>query len=228
MKMKFEATLKRTEAQPGAPPWHARKIAVPVLGVIAATAVILGLTASTVILLLSTGRGTNTSPQARPAAVFLKTDTATQGNWKGVYGSAGFTLASDAANLPAYARIVLPGKSNTATWIDHTDQPRALQRFNTGDRIGAAWFNFSAFTIDVNLTGDKMHRVAFYLLDWDSTTRVENIVVADGMNGRTLDVHQASKFAGGQYLVYNMSGHVIVRVTPVAGANAVLSAVFFD
>jgi hypothetical protein len=52
--------------------------------------------------------------------------------------------------------------------------------------------------------------------------------VLDGMNGQALDVRQASKFTDGQYLVWKMSGHVTIRITPTGGANGVVSAVFFD
>lgn len=228
MKIKFEATIRRPAGTPGTTPWYARKVAAPLWAVLAALAAVLALTALAIVLLPPTSRQANTGPQAPPAAVFLKTDAATQGNWKGVYGSTGFALANDAKNLPPFARIVLPGTGHTATWIDRINQPRALQKLNPPNRIAAAWFGFSPFNIDVNLTGDKMHRVAVYLLDWDSIARAETIEVVDAMNQKALDIRQVSKFTDGQYLVWNMSGHLIIRVTPVAGANAVVSGVFFD
>jgi hypothetical protein len=36
-----------------------------------------------------------------------------------------------------------------------------------------------------------------------------------------------SAFTSGQYLVWNLSGHVTLRVTKTAGTNAVVSGVFF-
>jgi hypothetical protein len=233
MKMKLEATLKRTEAQPGVSPWHARKVVVPVLGVIAAAAVILGLAASTVILLLSTSRGTNTGPQAPPSAVFLRTDTTTQGNWKEKYGSAGFVLANDGQNIPAYARIVLPSKSSTAvsgtsTWGDSIENVRGLQKVTDRSRIAGHWYGFSTFNIDVDLRDEKTHQLSLYLVDWDSDARIENIEVLDAVRQKMLDLRQVSKFTGGQYLVWNISGRVIIRAVPVAGANAVISGLFLD
>src|SRR5206468_1533628 len=38
-------------------------------------------------------------------AVFVKTDAATQGNWQGVYGADGHSLANDASSLPSYAQL---------------------------------------------------------------------------------------------------------------------------
>src|ERR1017187_5987493 len=207
MKMEFEATLKRTEARPGASPWHTRKIAVPVVGVVAATAVILGLTASTVILLLSPSRGTNTGPQAPPSAVFLKSDKTTQGNWRGKYGFAGFALANDSKNIPPYARIVYPSKgtasaTGTSTWADATGDVRALQKVTAGSRIAGHWYGFSPFSIDIDLRDEKTHQVSLYLVDWDSNVRVENIEVVDAVSKKILDLQQVSKFDGGQYLVW--------------------------
>jgi hypothetical protein len=225
MKIKLEATLKRTEAKPGASPGHARKIAV--------AAVILGLTAAAVMLLWSTSRGRITGPQAPPSAVFLKSDTTTQGNWRGKYGSAGFALANNGQNIPAYASIVLPrksrtGVSGTSTWGDFVGSVRGLQKVTDRSRIAGHWYGFSTFSIDVNLRDDKTHQLSLYLVDWDSTSRVETVEILNTINQKMLDIRQISKFTDGEYLVWNVSGHVMIRVTPVAGANAVVSGVFFD
>jgi hypothetical protein len=37
---------------------------------------------------------------AANSATFVTTDTATQGNWKGVYGSDGYSVINDAASYP--------------------------------------------------------------------------------------------------------------------------------
>jgi len=47
-------------------------------------------------------------------------------------------------------------------------------------------------------------------------------------NRVTLDSRTIGSFTSGQYLVWNLSGHVIVRFTnTVPGSNAVLSGIFF-
>src|SRR5262249_53671375 len=51
----------------------------------------------------------NTGSSA-PTALFLGTDTTTQGNWKGVYGSDGYVLAQDASSLPSYAKLTQLGQ----------------------------------------------------------------------------------------------------------------------
>jgi len=43
-----------------------------------------------------------------------------------------------------------------------------------------------------------------------------------------LSTQNAQSFSGGTYLVWNLQGHVIVRITSTGGSNAVLSGLFFD
>jgi hypothetical protein len=51
--------------------------------------------------------------------------------------------------------------------------------------------------------------------------------ILDG-NNTLLDSRAASSFINGQYLVWNLSGHVVVRITNTnPPSNAVLSGLFF-
>jgi hypothetical protein len=45
-------------------------------------------------------------------------------------------------------------------------------------------------------------------------------------NNTLLDSRSVSSFVNGQYLVWNLSGHVIVKITNTS-SNAVLSGLFF-
>src|SRR5207248_1594584 len=82
--------------------------------------------------------------------------------------------------------------------------------------------------VDVNLTDGQSHRLALYALDWDRLGRSERVDVLDASSGAVLDTRTLSSFGGGQYLVWNLSGHVQLRLTNLAGQNAVLSGLFFD
>jgi hypothetical protein len=179
-------------------------------------------------VLASSSQELSTVQQSPPSAVFVQTDSATQGKWQRLYGSAGFAIANHAEKLPAFARVSLPGEKNTSTWADPVDESRALQRADNKGRIATTWYGFSPFTIDLMLSGNRPHRVAIYLVDWDSKGRTETIEVLNAVNERTLDVRQISRFSGGQYLVWNITGHVIIRVTPITGPNAVVSGLFLD
>jgi hypothetical protein len=81
--------------------------------------------------------------------------------------------------------------------------------------------------VDVNLTDGQAHKVTLYLLDWDSTARGERVEVLDAVTGAVLDSRDVSGFNGGLYLSYSVTGHVVFRFTQLAGANAVLSGLFF-
>ena len=95
-------------------------------------------------------------------------------------------------------------------------------------RIAACWFSGSSFNVDVNLTDQGSHRVALYLLDWDSNARVTRVDVLDAATQQVLDTRTVAGFTGGQHLVWNVQGHVVFRFTNAGGPNAVLSGIFFD
>src|ERR1019366_4615323 len=44
------------------------------------------------------------------AATFVRTDTTTQGTWKGVYGADGGAINGDATSYPAYAQVTFSGQ----------------------------------------------------------------------------------------------------------------------
>jgi hypothetical protein len=112
-------------------------------------------------------------------------------------------------------------------WAGSTMDLRALQKAAGLDRIAAAWQTSNFFTIDLNLVDGKTHQLALYCLDWDSSTRSQRIEIVDAANGVIIDSRKVSNFSGGKYLIWNMTGHVIVRINRTVGAKAVLSGLFF-
>jgi hypothetical protein len=161
-------------------------------------------------------------------AAFIKTDTTTAGTWKGVYGADGFNVIDDTASYPSYVTVTPSGNANYV-WASSATDPRALQKASsTTDRIAACWFSGSSFTVDLNFTDTNTHQVALYLLDWDNYNgRAERVDILDA-NNTLLDSRAVSSFVNGEYLVWNLSGHVIVRITNMNGpSNAVLSGLFF-
>jgi hypothetical protein len=159
------------------------------------------------------------------AATLVKTDTVTQGSWKGVYGANGVAIANDATRFPEYVEITVPSQ-NVSTWDGSTSAARALQKVAGPDRIASCWWGWSSVVVDLNLTDGEPHEVAVYFLDGDSAARSQIVDVLDPVTGNVLDSRAISKFVNGQYLVWNMSGHVNIRLTRVDGANAVLSGLF--
>ena len=168
-------------------------------------------------------------PPSGGSATFVKTDTTTRGTWKGVYGADGYNIFSDTANYPAYVSATPSGNANYI-WANSSTDARALQKTSsTTDRIAACWYSGGSFSIDLRFNDTNTHQVALYLLDWDSYNgpRSDRVDILDA-NNTVLDTRSASSFTGGQYLVWTLSGHVIVRITNTNGAsNGVLSGLLF-
>jgi hypothetical protein len=173
------------------------------------------------------------SPTGSASATFIKTDTTTQGTWKGAYGADGVMINSDINAPPSYARVTFANNYSYA-WAPSTTDPRALQKGSGSDRIASTWYTpanavGSTYSIDMNLTDGAAHQVALYALDWDNYgPRSETIEVRDFTTGRLLDIRPITNFVGGQYLVWTLKGHVVFNViNNKSGANGVLSGVFF-
>jgi hypothetical protein len=161
------------------------------------------------------------------SAVFAKYDTTTQGTWKGVYGSNGWAIADDSTNYPAYATVALNGENNYV-WASPTTDVRALESGVTSGRIASTWYSYSSFTINVNLTDGNTHQVEVYALDWDDLGRAETITLTDANSGAVLDTRKISGFSSGEWLVWNLTGNVLVTVTQTGNQNAVISGLFFQ
>jgi hypothetical protein len=105
---------------------------------------------------------------------------------------------------------------------------RALQGGLEEGRKSATWFSSSGMKFDVDLRDGKAHQVALYCVDWATNERAQTMDVLDAVTGKVLDSRSISKFAGGQYVVWNLSGHTTIRVTRTGGPDAVVSALLFD
>ncbi len=156
-------------------------------------------------------------------ASFVTADLTTHGNWQGVYGSQGYDLANGPASLPSSAQVSLTGQSSY-TWATSTTDLRDLQ--DGSSRLAATWYSSSSFNVNVNLTDGQTHALALYLLDWDNIGRSEQVNILDAQTGTKLASQTASALAGGEYLVFNVSGDVTLQITDVTGVNAVLSGLF--
>ncbi len=161
-------------------------------------------------------------------AVFVKTDTTQQGTWKGVYGSEGYTIVANVTNYPGYAQTT-PVGCTQFVWIDPTFSGVGLQKADsTTARLAACWNSSSGFGIYLNFTDGKTHRVGVYCVDWDSQSVAQTIDILDASSGLMLNSQAVSSFTLGKYLVWDVSGYVILRFTRTSGPNAVVSGLFFD
>jgi hypothetical protein len=159
-------------------------------------------------------------------ASFAGLDTTTRGNWHGVYGSDGYSVANDAQSIPSYASFAVQNQQSW-TWATGTVDPRALQTCDGSSKLAATWYNSSKFNFDVNLTDGHSHQLAIYALDWDRQGRSETIQIVDANTLAALDSRTISNFTGGTYLIWTVTGHVKINITALSGPNSVIAAVFF-
>ena len=160
-------------------------------------------------------------------AAIVKSDTTTEGNWEGVYGTQGYDLVSDAVSIPAYASVSLSGQS-TSTWTTASTNPRALQVPGSPNRVAAVWYSPTSFSVDVKLGDGVAHNLELYLLDWSLSGRAETVQITDATTGAVLSTQTISSFQSGEYLDYVVSGHIKITITNISPANAVLDGLFLD
>jgi hypothetical protein len=174
-------------------------------------------------------------PVGTPSASFVRADTATQGNWTGVYGADGFQIAAGSNNiLPPYVsafNVSANGGSGTYTWASPTSDPRALQASSgSSTRIASTWFTTSSQLMTINLNDSNMHQIALYFLDWSNNGRSQTITITNASSNAVLDTETLSSFNNGIYLVWNISGNVNVTIdctSTASGDNPLFSGIFF-
>jgi hypothetical protein len=169
-------------------------------------------------------------PPPSGTAAFVKLDSTTQGTWKGTYGADGYNVINDSVSYPAYVNVTPAAGFLSYSWAASTSDPRAMQKGSSvSDRIAACWYSPGTISVDLSFNDANTHQVALYLLDWDNFVggRTERIDILDA-NNNVLDTRTVSSFVGGQYVVWNLSGHVIVRITNLSGvSNIVISGILF-
>ncbi len=164
-------------------------------------------------------------PAAGATVQFVRQDITTQGTWKGVYGTEGYNVVNNAMSYPSYV-TALPVGNSAYTWLGSTTDVRALQQASGTSRIAGVWYSGDKFVMDLAFSDTQVHQVALYCLDWDNIGRSEKFELVDPATS-ILDTRTITNFGGGVWLVWNVSGHVQLRVTKTAGLNAVVSGLFF-
>ena len=160
-------------------------------------------------------------------AEFVEADTTTSGTWQGIYGAGGQSIAGESAALPAGTEVSFAG-ATPVVWEASTTDSTALQRSSGTGRIASAWAGPQQFTANLSFSDGGAHRVAFYFVDFEDAGREQVVEILDAETGAALDRSELSEFRSGIWLSYNVSGSVIVRVTSLTDAGAVMSGVFVD
>ncbi|MHC1764173.1 MAG: glycoside hydrolase family 9 protein [Verrucomicrobiia bacterium] len=158
---------------------------------------------------------------------FVKRDTVTRGNWKGAYGLEGYSVIGDSAKSPAYLQMTTAGKADYS-WFSSNEALRGLQIASGNGRVAGVWYSSTSFSVNIDLTDSRTHRVALYMVDWDRGGRAQQVEILDGVTGEVLDSQMVSGFEEGLYCVWHLKGKVRIRLTRLSGANAILAGLFFD
>lgn len=176
-----------------------------------------------------TDPNTNAIQPAGGTAEYVGTDSETSGNWQGVYGSQGYSVAGgdESLNGTTVERI----GSEEKVWAEATDDPRAL---TSGDsRVAAADTSVLHQIIDLDV-GEGTKKVSTYLLDWANEGSQTLVEVIDPNTLKSLSAVLVNDYVNGKYVSFNVSGHVQLRFTRIynedfsnVGAPYV-AGVFFD
>jgi hypothetical protein len=181
-------------------------------------------------------------PEPLPTQVCRAIDTTTQGSWIGRYGSEGYILpgfdgatgavgGADRAALPGYvSSYAFPGALNY-TWSALADgDSRAMQDpANPDHRVASTAFAGGSFDVTVEVNEPSEFTLGLYLLDYDSSTRRQNLELVGSALPPSLF---STEFYEGKWCLVDASAApgspAVMRISLTGGANAVVSAVTFD
>ncbi len=172
-------------------------------------------------------------PMLTTSATFLEQDTTTEGSWIGVYGSDGYDVINNPSttnpnSLPAGVTIT-PAGETSYTWANPSTETPALEVPGGASRIATCWYASTSFTVDVDVTNGQSYNLELYVLDYNGGNyRSEQIQFSNASTGAVLSTETVSNFTSGAYLNWTISGNVLITITKLTGANAVLSGLFID
>ncbi len=192
----------------------------------------------------ATASATTRDAPAQATATFVGSDERTQGNWIHVFGDQGY----DIIKYKFAADVVTPAGCLVHTaWAPLPTDLRALQTPDGTSRFLQCYYSpntagDSFFTIDLNFTdkdptdptglGYNTHRVSLYCIDYDNDDplklRRQQIEIFDRNYGNPLLIEPQTleSFVNGTYLTWDIAGPVTIKITRLAGDNAVVSGIF--
>ena len=144
----------------------------------------------------------------------------------------GRLIAGDGVGKPQKCAIVsVMNQENRVPWAPNAAHPRYLQKAGESkERTVQSWHAPEQFEIEIDITDGKEHQVALYCMSWNPATQLA-VEVQDADTKAVLDNQAVKKFVDGKYLVWNVKGQVIVRVTcsnQDEGNAALASGLFID
>ena len=175
----------------------------------------------------------NTTSPTGNAVTFLRQDTTTLGNWKGVYGQDGVYMAAITYSPPSYASFN-PDNEGQVVLNNYATDPRALLKvqgqFSSTERIESYYDALGTMTFAINSFDTATHRIALYFCDYTSAGQSVTINAVDSTSGKVLNTQVLTNYSVGIYLVYTYSGQITFDVAnnnPNPGSIAGSVAAFF-
>jgi hypothetical protein len=170
------------------------------------------------------------SPSPTPPPAWQQ---APQGDWVGNFGADGYALlgwnhtSGDLLWLPS-ASLTLDQGGRYRWSGSNTTNVRAVEAPDQSYRRATQWFHTTSLRLHLTFSTAYSGTLHLYALDWDSSSRRENVIVDDGSGPRTVNL--TSSFNGGAWMHFPINvaagGTVTVRVDKVAGGNGTLSGLF--
>ncbi len=162
-------------------------------------------------------------PQAK--AVFVREDGTTRGNWSQRYGTEGFLLLPLTNWWPTRNLYDVGGAS---TWVQEFGaNANYLELPNQIARAFSFLYSYSDIIYDLDLADGRPGKVALYF--FDDAIYPQRVSALDSATGQTLDTRTVTNGLGGRYLVWNIQGHVRLRVSnPTVGDQARVNGLFLD
>jgi uncharacterized protein (TIGR03790 family) len=101
----------------------------------------------------------------------------------------------------------------------------------TGDRLSRTLNSWEAstFTLDINLSDGKTHKISLYAYDSLHTGDIQNFTIKAANGGAILASQDLSSFFNGVYQIWEISGHVTIVVRGTTSPiPAIINGLFFD
>lgn len=155
---------------------------------------------------------------------FVANNTTNKGNWQASFGSQGQYFPGVSNSFPSFVTVSVSGATNASGG----SAAAMLQNASGKGHVAGYLATDSQMTLDMNFTDGAVHQTTFYVADTRNKKLAERISVVDASTGNVLASQDVSAFKNGQYISFDLSGHVQVQITRLAGPDAVLNGVFFD
>ena len=178
--------------------------------------------------------GTDTETNYRvgtdAVAEYLGTDAETSGDWKGVYGTDGYSVIGGEDTLSGKVSHI---GATDVVWETADDARALFKGADSDERVAAAKTSELHQLIDVD-TGGKTEKVSVYLLDYNNEGSQTLVEVIDPVTLECLTATTVNDYSSGIYVNFNITGHAQIRLTRLynedfsnVGAPYV-AGVFFD